>query len=278
MNYSCVIIVPLYKEYKDLDETERKSFCHCVKVFCDRDIALLTYGELDLSPYLQQIDKDVAVAYFDKMCFTSIQSYNDLMLSSDFYKRFIKYDYMLIYQLDAYVFEDKLDYWMSKNYDYVGAPWFENYGSYEDGNQLWEVGNGGLSLRKVKFYYKLLSYRGVLYTGICVKGGFYHFIKSMAKTFGYHNTIAWHLKHIKASLNEDCFLTYYLRKITNKPTLLPSIPSPLEAIDFAFEKSPSYLYEMNGKKLPMGCHAFMKYEYEEFWSKYICDEINSNNN
>jgi hypothetical protein len=39
------------------------------------------------------------------------------MKSKQFYERFVAYDYMLIYQLDAYVFKDELDDWSAKGYD-----------------------------------------------------------------------------------------------------------------------------------------------------------------
>lgn len=41
-----------------------------------------------------------------------------------------------------------------------------------------------------------------------------------------------------------------------------------EASHFAFEKHPSFLFSQNGQ-LPFGCHAWRKYEYDEFWGKYI---------
>lgn len=271
---TCVVVVPIYKEYDSLDLYEKSSLKRLMSVCTSRDVTFVTYAELDIARYIEQLvvsssNRSIRVETFDKSYFISTSTYNELMLSKYFYKRFRLYDYMLIYQLDAYVFEDRLDYWMAKGYDYVGAPWFANYGDHESGDDLWEVGNGGLSLRKVEFYYNLLTYRGVLYQDINLKQGLYEFVKSIAKSIGYHNTISWHIKHLKGALNEDCFLTYYLKKITNKPRFIPSIPSPKEAIAFAFEKSPSYLYELNGRQLPMGCHAFMKYEYDTFWSKYI---------
>jgi hypothetical protein len=66
---------------------------------------------------------------------------------------------MLIYQLDAWVFKDDLMKWCNKGYDYIGAPWFEDFGSYEKGKKLWRVGNGGFSLRKIKYFCKVLSWK-----------------------------------------------------------------------------------------------------------------------
>lgn len=43
---------------------------------------------------------------------------------------------------------------------------------------------------------------------------------------------------------------------------------PKEALEFAFERFPSEMYKITGK-LPFGCHAWEKYEYESFWKKFI---------
>ena len=56
---------------------------------------------------------------------------------------------MLLVQLDVWVFQDDLEYFLNKfdqyDYDYVGAPW---YGVWfcEDG----EVGNGGFCIRRLE--------------------------------------------------------------------------------------------------------------------------------
>ncbi len=43
------------------------------------------------------------------------------MMDNTFYKQFLNYEYILIYQLDAFVFKDELNY-CSQGIDYVGAP------------------------------------------------------------------------------------------------------------------------------------------------------------
>ncbi len=45
-------------------------------------------------------------------------------------------------------------------------------------------------------------------------------------------------------------------------------PTPEEAMYFAFDRFPKELYERIGQ-LPMGCHAWQKYEYELFWKPFI---------
>lgn len=46
-------------------------------------------------------------------------------------------------------------------------------------------------------------------------------------------------------------------------------PMPLEAAHFAFERSPRYLLRLTGGRLPFGCHAWAKYDFYGFWSRYI---------
>ena len=51
---------------------------------------------------------------FEDEYFKGISGYNRLMMSEVFYRRFIGYEYILIYQLDAYIFKDELKKWCDK--------------------------------------------------------------------------------------------------------------------------------------------------------------------
>ena len=79
---------------------------------------------------------------------------------------------------------------------------------------------------------------------------------------GKHNRVAdytgdW-LNH-----NEDLFYA-----MLGDSTLKWKIPSTREAMYFSFEERPSYLYRLTGR-LPFGCHAFLKNEYQEFYKEFI---------
>ena len=41
------------------------------------------------------------------------------------------------------------------------------------------------------------------------------------------------------------------------------------AIKFSFETQPEILFSKNNNTLPFGCHAWMKHNYQDFYSKYI---------
>jgi len=265
-----IIIIPIYKNFPD--EFEIISLLQCLRVLHRYKICIVTYDSLDVSYYKNELQKsgvDFNFEYFEKDYFNDIAGYNRLLLSLSFYKRFAKYEYMLIYQLDAYVFRDDLLYWCTKGYDYIGAPWFENYGSHESGDKLWECGNGGFSLRRTSKILKILTSKFPIYTPMQLyeKNG----IKSikelfvfMLKCIGYKNNINYLLRD-SIGLNEDGVFSFCF----NKTWIKLKKPTVEVAMQFSFDRSPSYLFELNNKTLPFGCHSWQKYQYEEFWSNFI---------
>lgn len=256
---SCVIIIPIYK--KELAKNEQFSLLRCFDVLKSYQIIFVTHEGLHLDNYYECLNNiKFNVEYFDKSYFTSIQGYNKLMLSKDFYHRFLRYDYMLIYQLDCYVFEDKLNYWCSLNYDYIGAPWlYEEYFSFSfikrlriyvnnvfnishsfkklSRNNLYlNVGNGGFSLRRVSVFYQHLLTNN-LYTQFYGNDG-------------------------ESLYNEDVYWSLFANGIKK--------PKYKTAVGFALDPGAGRGLVMNGNKLPFGCHAW--HRNLEFWSPFIFAE------
>lgn len=262
---SAVVVVPVYKD--TLSPTEEFSFCKCINVLREYPCVLACPVSLDTMHYqaiAKQKGKNLMIHRFPNSYFESISGYNHLMMSSIFYRTFACYQYMLIYQLDAWVFRDELDYWCGLGYDYIGAPWFENYGTHEQGNKLWAVGNGGFSLRRIQYFIDLLKYDGPLKDArtLGLKPSIKNSVYKYLYAKGYQNSVSYFRKD--PTLFEDVFYTVYLKDTRYKA----NVPSVEKAALFAFEKSPSYLYSMTGK-LPFGCHAWEKNEYESFWKQYI---------
>ena len=56
---------------------------------------------------------------FDASYFASVRAYSRLLLDDAFYAALSGFDFILIYQLDAYVFRDDLEEWARRGYDYV---------------------------------------------------------------------------------------------------------------------------------------------------------------
>jgi hypothetical protein len=64
--------------------------------------------------------------------------------------------------------------------------------------------------------------------------------------------------------NEDFFWSLYV------PYYFPFFRTPgqAQALHFAFETEPARCFELTGHTLPMGCHAWEKYD-AAFWQPYI---------
>jgi hypothetical protein len=204
---------------------------------------------------------DYSFLQFDDSYFKDVQGYNRLLCSTKFYKNLDQYDYILITQLDSYVFRNELLYWCGKGYDYIGGPWLTNkvqrsfYESllysrnsliskiktsidYNKGHQLM-VGNGGFSLRKVNSCRKISRWIKVLEPGL-----------------------------IKSQINEDLIWSILVPKFFK----WFKIPPYQEALKFSFDSEPMKAFGLNERQLPFGCHGWSKKENIKFWSTRILDE------
>ncbi|OIP84755.1 MAG: hypothetical protein AUK44_01235 [Porphyromonadaceae bacterium CG2_30_38_12] len=264
-----IIIIPIYKATPDAYELI--SFRQCLKVLHRYKVCIVTFDSLDTSFYkdeLQQSDVNYQFEYFDKSYFENLDGYNRLMLSIEFYKRFNTFEYMLIYQLDAYVFRDELDAWCTKGYDYIGAPWFDDNKSIEEGAKLWAVGNGGFSLRKTNTFLRILNFKKNVYSYKYITkqwiSGKISFFLNIKMLLGFvENKIIYLI-----SKWEDAEDLFYCLKLRDTKLKI-KVPTVEEASFFAFEQSCEYLYKQNKQQLPFGCHAWQKYDYKTFWYKHI---------
>lgn len=230
------IVVPIYKE--TLSKSELISLMRLKEILGEYPVYFVSPIDFNATNFLEIIP-NAKIKRFNDIFFKSIQGYSQLMLSPKFYKNFFDYKYILIYQLDAYVFNNQLLDWCKKNYDYIGAPWISppplTNGKPIIDMSSWflnRVGNGGLSLRKVKsHYFNTIIFRPLLK----------YFIK-----------------------NEDMFwglFLYWLNPFFKRPKMK-------EALFFAFEMAPKQSFELTKHKLPFGVHAWEKYD-KEFWKKWI---------
>lgn len=266
MNNLCVIL-PIYKVTPN--KTEVVAFERCIKVLKRYPMSICTYKGLDVSYYVDRLNEEnviYTIDYFHERFFRSTDGYNELHLSSDFYKHYLQYKYMLVYQLDAYIFEDRLSEWMEKGYDYVGAPWLT-----DDGNEFVGVGNGGFCLKKISWWYNELRYPIVVWRPKTLLKLFpikniRTCLSFVARCMGYKNTVRQIYKDRRYLFNEDG-----LPNLINETSWRhkAKLPTAEEAMQFSFERFPSKMYVMNMNNLSMGCHAWQKYEYENFWNKYI---------
>jgi hypothetical protein len=277
MSNKYCIVIPIYKT--KLNEYETLSLKQCCKILLNYHITFIAYKKLDCSEYIKIICNtgiSFSFEYFNKIYFLDVSCYNALLLSYFFYKRFKKYSYILIYQLDAYVFSDELDFWCRKGYDYIGAPWLRlsKEKTMPEFIDPPAVGNGGLSLRNVnsfikkhtlkfsilsfihlfQFIYNKISYKSVNNKLYFIPRFFLRFFLFLLKFLFF--------KYNDEANNEDKIWA----NIHYKSGVMPSIP---EAVQFSFELFPEYLFVLNNKVMPFGCHAWYNYHNYHFFKNHI---------
>ncbi|SDG02505.1 hypothetical protein SAMN04487996_114165 [Dyadobacter soli] len=237
------VVIPVYQA--DLTDAERASLRQCMHVLGNYPVIVVKPESLDLSAFQKEYPS-LTFQSFDNSFFKGVDAYNRLMVSIDFYKTFTAYEYMLIYQLDAFVFRDELKEWCAKGYDYIGAPSLHQpefdslpaASAQEFANALSTrrvVLNGGLSLRRIPSILRYLKIYNTFYP-------------------------AW-------KGNEDMLFCQEATRL--KPMkLFMKLPDWQEALRFAFEKSPAATYELTNHQLPFACHAWERYD-PAFWAPFM---------
>ena len=121
---SSIIVIPIYKSLPNT--YEMVSYARFLKIMNTHQVCFVTHKELDITWYTKQLTErciPFEVAFFDEKYFKSVSNYSKLLLSKKFYQAFVAYNYLLIFQLDVYIFKDSLEDWIQKGYSYIGAPW-----------------------------------------------------------------------------------------------------------------------------------------------------------
>ncbi len=239
-----------------LNELEKISIAQAFSIFNKRDIYFIVPSNLNLSFYIKHFPK----AFFYKIeekWLSNYVNFNKFKLQPFLYESFLKYEFVLFYEPDCFIFSDNLDYFASLKLDYIAPKWpkktviswFENAKVYPKYLYFFHritsykflnmVGNGGFSLRRTAVFYKLLSKH-----------------KNLAE---------------KTTINEDLFISHILPFFNFNFKLA----KPNEALKFGFDLNPEKCYEENNYELPMGCHAWFRNDeifYEgnlKFWVKFI---------
>lgn len=253
MKNTVKIVIPIYKEY--FGELEEKSFLQCVKILKNYDIVLVQPEGLDNS-YITNKFSQIHAISFPKRYFENIEGYNELLLTSLFYETFLDTEYILIYQLDAFVYKDALKEWCQKGYDYIGAPWIatpENTFFLKYYNKLvrrfrskkkndrekifFKVGNGGFSLRKTESHYLISKTKQEF---------IFDFLNSSNKELYTIEDVFW---SIKAPEFDENF----------------RIPDYEEALYFSIDRKPRIAFKLINNQMPFGCHGINKPKVVDFW-------------
>lgn len=244
------IAIPIYKN--ELSKVEKISITQLFRVLNKYDVYLVCPKKLIIEIDVIK-NEEYKIIYFDDKYFENIEGYSQLCLSSEFYKRFIEYKYILLYQLDAFVFDDKLEEFCDRGYDYIGAPvpkliWPELNGG---------IGNGGFSLRKIDSMLELLKYK-----------------KRIISIIEAKETQEAKKEILK---NEDKFIAYAMKELRQEGEIF-ILPSKEEAFEFSIEFNINGIYDDVENHLPFGTHRWYKYKFKSWWpiiekyGYYLSDE------
>ncbi|MFA7160177.1 MAG: DUF5672 family protein [Kiritimatiellia bacterium] len=239
-SHKAAIIIPVYKT--ELNRFETMSLERCRGILSRYRRILVCPESLDPAAY-KACDPGIETARFPDKYFTSLMAYSRLCCQPEFYARFRDYEFILIYQLDCYVFEDRLLYWCERDFDYLGAPW-PNFEHMSESKKiiarlpflklvLRDAGQGGFSLRKTEVLYRAS--------------------KTLSK-----------LAFLTSRFPEDVLWTTLAGRLF-RPFKLAGMK---EALPFSFASSFETCFRLNAEKLPFGCHGWYTYG-REFWKDKI---------
>ncbi|MGC3982708.1 MAG: DUF5672 family protein [Steroidobacteraceae bacterium] len=253
------VVIPVYSTQLSL--SEQKSLEQGLAILGQHPVYLVKPQHLDIAPLLNRYPQLRSETFADDY-FTSVKDYNRMMLADDFYARFAQYEYMLVYQLDAYVFSDQLLAWCRRGYDYIGAPWlppgatpgklqrrlidlrrqfyrlldrYVDCGDHtKDPQFTYSVGNGGFSLRRIAALRKVLQE-----------------LDARAQRHRDAHIRAW---------PEDQFFSVEANRYRRRLR----IPDAEEGAFFAWETNPDVAMRITAGALPFGCHAWNKLHRQDW--------------
>lgn len=215
---------------------------------------------------------EIGFIEFDLKYFVSLTSYSNLLMSSDFYRRFGAYDYLLIFQTDALIIRGDLSKFISLEKAYIGAPWIDK----NRHTKKLLIGNGGLSLRKIKDFIEITSLNSIFPSqwwfnfpkqrffrwGIVLAlYPLFYVLGLVSKIFG------------RSLFFDKCRLLSIAEDVSFAELLVQyNIDMPIfeQAVDFSFESNPQRCYEINKQRLPFGCHAWERYDLQ-FWETHLSE-------
>ncbi len=233
-----IIVIPVYKSVPDPEEI--RALKRALHIFSLHPLRLIGPDDMDYSAYIAAGISNDNIIGMARHHFSSIKAYNRLLCNEEFYSAFKAYEYLLIFQTDAWVFRDELTEWCKKGYDYIGSPWLWKPEPVKKHHllDLWplmkgRVGNGGVSLRKISIMIKYATLAKIL---------FY--------LTGKNEDFIWLL-------------------VSGLPGTRIKKPMADEALKFCIEMEPEEAMARTGG-LPFTTHAYMRYG-ADYWRPFMAD-------
>jgi len=257
------VIVLIFTHKPKPDAYERLSFDRCFKVLGGHPIRLVCPEGMDVSAY-RAMAPGVVADFIDPKWFRSLRAYNLLKVLPWLYRRYAGYEFMLTYELDAYVFRDELLYWCEQGWDYIGAPWFEGFYDCRHDSPVLGVGNSGFSLRRIPTILRVLAQwrssklmrlaKDLLKRRRSMRSG----LRTLLSPELLYDPFQ------ERGPADDLFWCLVAGRAFG-----PLRIAPYEtARTFAFEANARRLYTECARHLPFGCHKWTKLQ-PDFWREHI---------
>jgi hypothetical protein len=263
------VVIPVHKP--QLDDKEEISLRACKKHLSTYDCFLIYPRGMEVKNYLN-IFCSLKLQPVDPKWLMSVEQYNKMKLSLSFYDMFSLYKFLLTYELDSYIFRGDFESSNIFSYDFIGAPFFQGYLQASSDAVFIKGCNSGFSLRNIQSCRKILQgmHRYKPYW-LIYKYFFsrlpkvtYHLNRLLKYRFDLYLTgkLSFYFSQ-DHHFNEDLVWTRVV------PQMFTSfkVADYRNALRFSFEHNPERLLELNEGQLPIGCHAWHK--YQNFWRQFI---------
>jgi hypothetical protein len=272
MSGRVAIIVPLAPRPYLLDDEEvsMRHLCHY----------LGRYDKYAIAPKGLHLERDgFHTLNFSRRFFGSCVGHHQLMSWRRFYERFEAYEYILIYHLDSLVFADRLIEWCDRGFDYIGAPWLPC--SDTPWVKTAAVGNGGFGLMKVASVLDVLRARHRVeplrrWSDLAMRHR--NRVQPLATALTALQRVRprsrvlnrivhhWNVSNDPLGYGNGNDLFWSFQASRYRPSF--RVAGVEDGLQFAFEAAPRRCFELNGGRLPFGCHAWPRYD-REFWQPHL---------
>lgn len=246
-----VIVIPVH--LPEPTEPEKVSLLQTLSVLRRYPVIIMAPLSLDVSWYKKFCSGKNDV-FFERFDWYGYDAYSTLQTKHFFYKRFLKFEYMLTCHMDAFVFRDELDKWCDMGYDYIGSVIYNTNFVMKD--TLLKLittytnpdyfGNGGFALKKVRTFYNITR-RYQYYIN------FYH----------------WQRKLRKRGFYDDLFHSVHYPKIFPRFKTAPKHLAQQFGADFVtFNEAELPFTNKDCSSVPFGIHGWIKNQ-QEYWKPCI---------
>ena len=138
-----------------ISESEASAFAQYGRILPDVPVVLVvadTVSSRAVDLRARALGRQPRVVRIHRSWLASHAAYNALCLEPWFYRMFKGYEYMFFAQGDGWVTCDALDWWTSRECDYIAPPYFVNPRGVFLSLQERHGGNGGMCLRRTEAF------------------------------------------------------------------------------------------------------------------------------